>query len=88
MPLEFTIARALPSDDALLVVQDAGRVILEKSYRCILDDVFVVRDPTVIRRGQETHVFLRIVVVMCRSAFCLLPTALNRSDLAYFCYCN
>ena len=54
--LEFTVARALPSDDTLLVVQDVGRVIFEKSCRCILDDVFVVRDATVIRRGQETHV--------------------------------
>ena len=54
--LEFTVARALPSDDVLLVVQDAGRVIFEKSCRCILDDVFVVRDVTVTCSVQETHV--------------------------------
>ena len=54
--LEFTVARALPADDTLLVVQDVGRVIFEKSCRCEIDDVFVVRGTTVIRRGQETHV--------------------------------
>ena len=54
--LEFTSARALPSDDVLLVVQDAGRVVFEMSCRCVLDDAFVVLDATVIRRGQETHV--------------------------------
>ena len=53
--LEFTVARALPSDDVLLVAQDAGRIIFERSRRCVLDDVFVLRDTTVIRRGQETH---------------------------------
>ena len=55
MPLEFTIARALPSDDTLLVVLDGGMILFEKSCHSILDDVFIARDATEIRRGQETH---------------------------------
>ena len=56
MPLEFTIARALPSDDVLLVVLDGGMILFEKSCCCILDDVFIARDTTEIRRGREIHV--------------------------------
>ena len=53
--LQVTVARALPSDDVLLMVCDGALVIFEKKCCCILDDVFLVKDMTEISRGQETR---------------------------------
>ena len=52
--LQVTVARALPSDDVVLMVCDGALVIFEKNCCCILDDVFLVKDMTEISRGQET----------------------------------
>ena len=68
--LEFTVARALHSDDVLLAVQDVGRVIFEKSCRCILDDVFVVRDTTLIVVDKKPTLF---TYCCCEMSFCIMP---------------
>ena len=53
--LQVTIARAVPSDDVVLMVRDNVEVVFEKCC-CILDVVFLVKDMTEIFRGQETRV--------------------------------
>ena len=60
--LHVTVARALPSDDVVLMVHDSTDVVFEKQCCCILDDVFIVRDMTEISRGQEIR-FIYILLL-------------------------
>ena len=49
--LQVTVARALPSDDVVLMVCDGALVVFEKKCCCILDDVCLVKDMIEISRG-------------------------------------
>jgi hypothetical protein len=53
--LQVTVARALPSDDVVLMVCSDDVVLFKKKCCFILDGVFLVKDMTEISRGQETR---------------------------------
>jgi hypothetical protein len=68
--LEVTVARAVANNDVVLEVRDDDeKVAFEKYCGHVFDDVFLVRDMTEIRRGQEACQFFVFYMYLVRATF-------------------